>query len=159
MQQTADSKVAQTEANAAQRIENLKASNEKVVTRITEQKERTQGLYEEEQKLVDETKAKLRKAVADNVEMRQIMQDQNEAAQQAAKMTNFAIPAGGNSLSVANNELTNEIQVASPGVAPINMKFVGVLVAVNALLGCVAFTYYSESKKLQSFQATFLEEF
>merc|ERR1712217_155274 len=96
-------------------------------------------------------------------------QQASQTAQNLAA-TNFAIPnlasssstAGTAAQTAAVNAVTSdELQVAANEVetAPINLKFVSVLVAVNLFLGCVAFAYYSESKKLQSFHASFLEEF
>merc|ERR1719419_732292 len=129
-------------------------------TRLTEQ-------LQKEGETVDTLSADLRKKNQMVVELQQAIKDQQDAAKSAAELTQVnlrALPSELSSSSVASaatsaGTVSNELAVATSNTAPINMKFVGVLVGVNALLGCVAFTYYSESKKLQSFQATFLEEF
>lgn len=147
LQATADKKVEQIAANANVRIENQRISSEKTQARLQKQKDRLQTQVEKEQANYDDVASKLRKAESMNAELKQAIIDNTAAQKQAAASaaTTFALPG--------------EAQVAASETAPINMKFVGVLVGVNALLGCVAFTYYSESKKLQSFQANFLEEF
>jgi len=165
LQQTADAKVAQTESNSQTRLQNMEEANKKVVDRLEAQKTRMADQLQKEGETLDDVNAKLRKANQENLDLRSVLQENQRAAQQAASLTtqNLNIPSLDVSSSAATVSGTTagtaELQVAATNTAPINMKFVGVLVGVNALLACVAFTYYSESKKLQSFQATFLEEF
>jgi len=165
LQQTADAKVAQAESNAQTRLTNLKAAADKVQARMEDQKTRLTEQLQKEGESVDALSADLRKKNQMVVELQQAIKDQQDAAKSAAELTQVNLRALPSELSSSSSAATsagtvsNELAVATSNGAPINMKFVGVLVGVNALLGCVAFTYYSESKKLQSFQATFLEEF
>jgi len=168
MQQTADAKVQQAEANAQTRLANMKDSNTKVVNRLEDQKQRLSEQLQAEGEALDKANAALRKKNQAVTELQQAIKDQQEAARQAADLTQVNLQgvsplssssATSSSTNALSTVTSNELEVATAGTAPINMKFVSVLVGVNFLLGCVAFTYYSESKKLQSFQATFLEEF
>jgi len=171
--QIADNQLAQSEANFKTRLDNAAASYEARQERAEARSKKYQENFEQESNRVNELTAENREFKQKYDELLENFKQAQQASQTAQSLaaTNFNVPnlassasstAGTSAQTASANAVTaDEVQVATNEVAtaPINLKFVSVLVAVNLFLGCVAFAYYSESKKLQSFHASFLEEF
>merc|ERR550517_540051 len=129
--------VAQAESNAQTRLANLKAAADKVQARMEDQKTRLTEQLQKEGESVDALSADLRKKNQMVVELQQAIKDQQDAAKSAAELTQVNLRALPSELSSSSATATsagtvsNELAVATSNGAPINMKFVGVLVGVN----------------------------
>jgi len=171
--QIADNQIAQSEANFKTRLDNAAASYQAREERAEARSQKYQKQFEEETQNVNTLTAENRELKRKYDELLENFKQAQQASQTAQNLasTNFNIPnlatatssgtATSSQTSSVNAVTADEVQVATNVLetAPINLRFVSVLVGVNLFLGCVAFAYYSESKKLQSFHASFLEEF
>jgi len=162
-EQISDNKVAQIEANYKTRMDNQQASSDSEIDRLNQRITRAEENYKKETEVANEQIAKNRNLENKVEELQDVIKQAKAAslnAQAFSQSLTNAVPATsvtGTAATVSQNEL--QVAEAQVQTAPINMKFVGVLVGVNALLACVAFTYYSESKRIKSFHASFLDEF
>lgn len=131
-------------ANAEQTKENEKQRNKATQDRLKEQIKQEQGR-------TDEANKKLRSAQTQLDDLKNNMA--TVTAQTVAKSSSLTSP-------ISSGTASQESEVAAFQAAPINMKIVGALVALNAVLGGFAVMHYTEGRKTTNvYQAGLLEEF